>query len=247
MINFFRRIRKKLADDNKPLKYMRYAIGEILLVVIGILIALQINNWNEFRKDRKLESDYLKEINWEFKRNKEQFGNLLETHRDVCNTCDKMMTMVPFTKTKWDSLHYYYQQSIVLAPRFNPSSSTIESLINNASIDIIRNDSLRVLLLDWNNLLADWKEEETEATESVMNMRNWTYENVSTDMVSSTNDFATSRLVNFEKLFVFQNLVRLRCLMSKFILEGNTYSERNETLKLMKVMDRVILLSQLEE
>jgi hypothetical protein len=50
MINFFRRIRKNLADDNKPLKYMRYAIGEIVLVVLGILIALQINNWNELRK-----------------------------------------------------------------------------------------------------------------------------------------------------------------------------------------------------
>ena len=47
MINFFRKIRKKLADDNKPLKYMRYAIGEIALVVVGILIALSINNWNE--------------------------------------------------------------------------------------------------------------------------------------------------------------------------------------------------------
>lgn len=50
MINFFRQIRKRLADDNKPLKYLRYAIGEIFLVVIGILIALQINNWNEERK-----------------------------------------------------------------------------------------------------------------------------------------------------------------------------------------------------
>ena len=49
MINFFRRIRKKMADDNKPLKYLKYAIGEIVLVVIGILIALSINNWNETR------------------------------------------------------------------------------------------------------------------------------------------------------------------------------------------------------
>jgi len=47
MIPFFRKIRKKLADDNKPMKYARYAIGEIVLVVMGILIALQINNWNE--------------------------------------------------------------------------------------------------------------------------------------------------------------------------------------------------------
>ena len=52
MINFFRRIRKKMAVDNKPLKYMRYAVGEIILVVVGILIALQINNWNEDRKQK---------------------------------------------------------------------------------------------------------------------------------------------------------------------------------------------------
>ena len=50
MIPFFRKLRKKMADDNKPIKYARYAIGEIVLVVIGILIALQINNANEARK-----------------------------------------------------------------------------------------------------------------------------------------------------------------------------------------------------
>jgi len=47
MINFFRKTRKKLADDNRPLKYARYAVGEIVLVVIGILIALQINNCSQ--------------------------------------------------------------------------------------------------------------------------------------------------------------------------------------------------------
>ena len=53
MIPFYRKIRKKLADDNKPMKYLRYTIGEILLVVIGILIALQIKNWNELRKEKE--------------------------------------------------------------------------------------------------------------------------------------------------------------------------------------------------
>jgi hypothetical protein len=62
MIPFFRKIRKKMADDNKPIKYMRYAVGEIALVVIGILIALQINTWNEVRKARIVELDILRGI-----------------------------------------------------------------------------------------------------------------------------------------------------------------------------------------
>ena len=59
MIGFFRRIRKKLADGNQFVKYSRYAIGEILLVVIGILIALQVNNWNEDRISSSFEYSYL--------------------------------------------------------------------------------------------------------------------------------------------------------------------------------------------
>jgi len=53
MLNFFRKIRQKLLSENKFSKYLIYAIGEIILVVIGILIALQINNWNENRKERE--------------------------------------------------------------------------------------------------------------------------------------------------------------------------------------------------
>ena len=53
MINFFRKIRYNLMEKNKTGKYLKYAIGEILLVVIGILIALQINTWNEERLKQK--------------------------------------------------------------------------------------------------------------------------------------------------------------------------------------------------
>ncbi|TVZ56074.1 hypothetical protein OD91_1353 [Lutibacter sp. Hel_I_33_5] len=62
MIKFFRKIRQKLLTENKFSKYLIYAIGEIILVVIGILIALQINNWNEHRKTAKELQSYYQQI-----------------------------------------------------------------------------------------------------------------------------------------------------------------------------------------
>jgi len=59
MIKFFRKIRYNLMSTNQTRKYFKYALGEILLVVIGILIALQINNWNEVRKERLKEQELL--------------------------------------------------------------------------------------------------------------------------------------------------------------------------------------------
>ena len=62
MIKFFRKIRQNLLIKNQTGKYFKYAIGEIILVVIGILIALQINNWNEQQKIRAYEITMLKEV-----------------------------------------------------------------------------------------------------------------------------------------------------------------------------------------
>jgi hypothetical protein len=62
MIKFFRKIRFNLMEQNKTSRYFKYAIGEIILVVIGILIALQINNWNESRKSKTFETEILTQI-----------------------------------------------------------------------------------------------------------------------------------------------------------------------------------------
>ena len=62
MIKLFRNIRQNLINEGKTSKYFKYAIGEIILVVIGILIALSVNNWSQDNKDRKLGEDYLLRI-----------------------------------------------------------------------------------------------------------------------------------------------------------------------------------------
>jgi len=105
MIPFFRKIRKQFADDNKPLKYMRYAIGEIVLVVIGILIALSINNWNEKIKfknkthimlsslSQELDQNtarlrYMKEVSthlWSMEKASKRFDSLLVMFQDGAN------------------------------------------------------------------------------------------------------------------------------------------------------------------
>ena len=62
MIKFFRKIRQNLLSDGRTGKYLKYAVGEIVLVVIGILIALQINNWNEHRKLKLKDLQLCKEL-----------------------------------------------------------------------------------------------------------------------------------------------------------------------------------------
>ena len=82
MIPFFRKIRKKMADDNKPLKYMRYAIGEIVLVVIGILIALQVNNWNEKEKSKSESNRLLIDLKQELEKDIKNFKSFQTEYND---------------------------------------------------------------------------------------------------------------------------------------------------------------------
>ena len=72
MIKFFRKIRQKLLSENKFGKYLKYAIGEILLVMIGILLALQVNNWNEKRRNKINEQFILNSLHQDFLHNKKK-------------------------------------------------------------------------------------------------------------------------------------------------------------------------------
>ena len=141
MIPFFRKIRKKMADDNKPLKYMRYAIGEIILVVIGILIALQINTWNEERKLRILEIKTLKELRSDLHQSlvdidddRSDFKRLKISNEIILN---HVRNKLPYS----DSLKIHFLNLEVFAT-FSINRNTFDNL-NNMDNGLISNDSLR--------------------------------------------------------------------------------------------------------
>ena len=146
MIGFFRRIRKKLADDNKPAKYFRYAIGEILLVVIGILIALSINNWNQSRLNTITEKKILEEIKNDLIETLEDVNDDLKTHNKILLSTTNSMQYLQQNEIHIDTL------SKVLIRSFGDTRTYAKSggieYLKSKGLAIIKSDSLRKAITD---------------------------------------------------------------------------------------------------
>jgi hypothetical protein len=152
MIPLFRKIRKKMADDNRPLKYMRYAIGEILLVVIGILIALQINNWNENRKNRITEADYYCRILDDFKLNEKLINetSILTTNKiKLCKELMLDLNKIPNDRSK-------ILNKFVVAVRqdvFVPSNIAFEDITSSGQLKLLTDLKLKNRLIQHSTFL----------------------------------------------------------------------------------------------
>ncbi|PNQ73740.1 hypothetical protein C1T31_05240 [Hanstruepera neustonica] len=126
MLKFFRHIRQNLLAENKTGKYLKYAIGEIVLVVIGILIALQINNWNDHRKTQKYEQEILSLINQNLKSDSIALSIELQKAKDAILTTDLILEQVSNDKYN-DSLKHWLAK-IICFERFRAKSSAFEVL-----------------------------------------------------------------------------------------------------------------------
>ncbi|WP_350289516.1 DUF6090 family protein [uncultured Croceitalea sp.] len=104
MIKLFRKIRQDLLMENKTGKYFKYAIGEILLVVIGILLALQINNWNEDRKSKKTEAYVLNEILSNLKEDSVILNEIVKQRQITKSSVANMLSYLQKEKISKDSL-----------------------------------------------------------------------------------------------------------------------------------------------
>lgn len=147
MIKFFRSIRQQLLSENKFSKYLVYAIGEIILVVIGILIALQVNTWNQTRKDNNFETTMLHEI-------KSSLESDLE-YLEICTTRIKLKQKGIQELLRMAASNQIYADTSLLkaynlmntALTFNYNKGGYEA-IKSVGMDRISNDSLRKMLIE---------------------------------------------------------------------------------------------------
>ena len=158
MISFFRKIRYKLVDNNLFLKYAKYAIGEIILVVIGILIALSINNWNQRNQLKIEEVKSLESLHSEFQGNLQEFD---KTHADQLNRNDAINQILfsdvsSYSLSSLDSLY----RKANFNWTYNPSFSIYNSLINSGKIQLISNDTLRNKISQFKEQVNDYLEDE---------------------------------------------------------------------------------------
>lgn len=150
MTNIFRKIRRYLATQNKPVSYLRYAIGEIILVVIGILIALQINNWNEFRKERKREEMYLNSLKSDLRESQAELDRVIDKTDRVISASIHLLSLssdtVPMPPPAvFDSLvGATFGYTIAMT-----NEGTINDITGSGDLKVIRNDSLRRMIASW--------------------------------------------------------------------------------------------------
>lgn len=153
MIKFFRHIRRSVIQENKMGKYFKYAIGEILLVVIGILIALQINNWNEDKKSIKQEKTYYCKIAEDLQVDIRNIDSSLVTIDKRLESTERFLkNLLKIQKNKQvifkdfiPTFRYY---------KFIPTKPAIVDITSSGKLETLRNQTLK------NRILSHYTEQD---------------------------------------------------------------------------------------
>ncbi len=163
MISFFRKLRQKLLEENRVTRYLIYALGEILLVVIGILIALWVNNQNELAQKAEREQVILTSLKEEFQE------NLNELDRDLQNlnaTSSALETLLDWTNEPPEDLTEEQFENLLSksfsSPDWTPSTFILEELKNSGGLSQLSDPELRAILFEWQRIYEDLSEVERD-------------------------------------------------------------------------------------
>ena len=164
MLRFFRQIRQRLLTDNKFSKYLLYAVGEILLVVIGILIALQIDNWNEERISEKQMTSYLKSLENDLKTDTTNFVLVIKAYENIIARKENIKRS-DLENIPTDSLKLLIGTTTF---KHTTVQTTFKKITNSGITEITENDSLSKNIynyytteLDYLNTINDFEDSES--------------------------------------------------------------------------------------
>lgn len=146
MLRFFRKLRKHLLDQNKFSRYLLYAIGEILLVVIGILIALQVDSWNEERKVRFEEQILLGQLKDDYRANLEQLDSKIATRKVLIASSKELLAAFEDPDSAHKDSVISWLANLGLTVTYDPIDN---DLVASGKINIIQNQKLKTLLTKW--------------------------------------------------------------------------------------------------
>jgi hypothetical protein len=147
MTKFFRNIRQRLLYENRLVKYLIYAIGEILIVLIGILLAVQIYNLNDSNKLKRNEVQVLSDIKNDLIRTQKDLQNNVKSHEGQISDFDVLINNFEITKIYNDSLSNIFGTLFGFrSPHLTLAS--YENLKTGKGIDLISNDSLKLKIVD---------------------------------------------------------------------------------------------------
>lgn len=181
MIQFFRKIRLNALGQKKSFRYLKYAIGEIILVVIGILIALQINNWNSNKQELKVLNGYLQNIAENIKTDKNNVKRI-KAFRDSSIIGSRFFVKMmdsEFVNIEDATIYFskYLKFSPLLKEKFKSDLSGFESLKNSGFLPRIQDSKIEKELFKYYSLVTDIKDEEEELNDLMKEMMYDLYKN----------------------------------------------------------------------
>ncbi|MBT8297732.1 MAG: hypothetical protein KJO52_05305 [Maribacter sp.] len=142
MIKFFRRIRYNLMEKGKTGKYVKYAIGEIVLVVIGILIALSINNWNEERSLKKAEVNFYRNTKQQLLDDANNIASELEYNSAYMKQFSYAIKLIRLNdRSKKDSLGKI-AANLINYSDFDGQGNIYETMVNSGDVKLLRNPAI---------------------------------------------------------------------------------------------------------
>lgn len=165
MLKFFRRIRQNLLSQGKTFSYLKYAIGEIVLVVIGILIALEVNNWNNERKDLKKENYYLNSIKSSIKLSQNELNRVINDAENIYSCADTLFLLL--AHKDHEHLNGTFLDSLLISAgdysKISLNDGGIQEILNTGSLDLIKDERIRIVLASWDERMHNIRKWEDES------------------------------------------------------------------------------------